>query len=70
MSAYDNDSRVRYMDDGGMPVFYVDRPDGGKGRVMQVSGGRYEAADTPDRLDSPTFSTADEAIRSLIGEPQ
>lgn len=70
MSAYDNDPRVRFMDVGGMPVFYLDRPDGAECRVMQVSGGRFEAASEPDRLDSPTYPTADEAIRSLIGDPQ
>jgi hypothetical protein len=70
VSAYDNDPRVRFMDVGGMPVFYVDLPSGGQGRVMQVSGGRFEAASKPDRLDNPTFSTADEAIHSLIGDPQ
>lgn len=70
MSAYGDDLRVQIMDVGGMPVFYVNLPEGGTGRVMGVSGGRFEAASVPDRLDSPTFSTADEAIRSLIGDPQ
>lgn len=64
MSAYDNDRRVTKVND---ELFYLT---GQRGRVMRVCGGRFEAATDPERLDSPTFPTVDEAIRSLIGDPQ
>lgn len=71
MSAYDNDPRVRKV---GQDAFYVtccpSLDEAPAGRVMRVSGGRFEAATEPDRLDNPTFGTADDAIRSLIGDPQ
>jgi hypothetical protein len=67
VSAYDNDPRVRKV---GQDAFYVTcRPGSPAGRVMRVSGGRFEAATEPDRLDNPTFANADDAIRSLIGDP-
>jgi hypothetical protein len=68
VSAYDQDPRVRKVS---QDAFYVTgSPGEPAARVMRVSGGRFEAATEPERLDNPTFATADEAIRSLIGDPK
>lgn len=66
MSAYANDPRVRKVGDD---AWYLTEGSTLAGRVMRVSGGMFEAASEPDRLDNPTFGTADDAIRSLIGDP-
>ncbi len=76
MTAYANDPRVQYYDDG--PGVYVvqlgpGRLDGSlrEGRVQPTSdGSRWEAFAWGWDLAKKKFGTADEAIRSLIEEPQ
>lgn len=76
MSAYDNDPRAQYYDDD--PGIYVVRLDGGTtvmgrrdGRVQPTADGtRFEAIAWGWDPAKEEFDTADEAIRSLIGDPQ
>lgn len=75
MSVYDKDDRVDCY--GG--VYHVEMPGiagvAGSidGRVQPSHGGGFEAflaTDDPQWRRLKTFDTADEAIRSLIGNPQ
>ena len=76
MSAYDNDPRVQYYDDA--PGIYVVRRGEGRvrgahreGRVQPTSdGSRFEAFAWGWEPVKEEFATADEAIKSLIGDPQ
>lgn len=73
MSAYDNDLRVTPRQSG---CFHVElegvagRRGSQDGYVIQLSDGYFEVrVGSPDAIGRP-FDTADEAIRSLIGEPR
>jgi hypothetical protein len=74
MSAYDNHPRVQRYEDGvyvlrldGLPGF-SDRQDG---RVQPTEdGSRFEAFAWTWEPVKEEFDTADEAIRSLIGDPR
>jgi hypothetical protein len=76
VSAYDNDPRVQYYDDD--PGIFVVRLGPGRlagshreGRVQPTSdGSRFEAFAWGWEPVKEEFDTADEAIRSLIGDPQ
>jgi hypothetical protein len=68
MSGYDNDPRVKYHEDGSLTVCVSP---GAEAHV--VSGeGRYRAFATGQLVGGMwmEFATSDEAIRSLIGDPQ
>jgi hypothetical protein len=69
VSAYDNDARVTKVDDG----FYRVTCCPGEGPVGKVGPGLYGgfvAYIDEDDVTGPGFNSADDAIRSLIGDPQ
>jgi hypothetical protein len=66
VSAYDNDPRVTSDSDG---AFTVDMH-GARRHVCVGQLGGFVTHDVGfEETDGPGFDTADEAIRSLIGEP-
>ncbi len=71
MSDYDNDPRVRLEESG---IYYVDllevpgRPD--DGYVAPRPDGHFEASVGWSDMTRLVYYTADDAIRSLIGDPQ
>lgn len=69
MSAYDNDPRVTNLSDQDFILFVIDDGRGELGRVEFSRPPHWWAASWPgERLSF--YGTRDEAIRSLIGEPQ
>jgi hypothetical protein len=67
VSAYDDDPRVRNLSDEDFTLFVVDNGNGDHGRV-ECSMPPYWSASWVG--EKPRFyDTADEAIRSLIGDP-
>lgn len=72
MSAYGNDDRVYLKDTG---TYWVELDGDGRdgsqdGYASPLPDGRFEACTGVPGAESREFDTADEAIRSLIGEPQ
>lgn len=71
MSAYDNDPRVVHDGDAFAVTVFPDRADSPAGRVEPWVGGEWEAFGTVHGDFVRHFhGTADEAIRSLIGDPR
>jgi hypothetical protein len=69
MSAYNHDPRVVSNGDGGFHVF--ERPGTYPiGVVCPGLFGGFVGLRTGEESSGPGFDTADEAIRSLIGEPR
>ncbi len=69
MSAYANDPRVR-RSFSNPSQFEVTLYNNGSRAVWQLSTGRWAAQVHPVDLQYKSFTTADEAIRSLIGDPR
>lgn len=69
MSAYDNDPRVTMLLDETFHVV-VDDERNSKHVCSGALGGFVTHFVGDDKTDGPGFDTADEAIRSLIGDPQ
>ncbi len=71
MSAYDNDPRVRRVNDR----FFIVETDTGRCGVDEArrgewfAGGRVDADSAPSNLTGP-YPSPDEAIASLIGDPR
>lgn len=73
MSAYVNDDRV-YLKANGTYLLELPgiagQPGSQDGYVTPLSDGRFEAYLGTPGSTGPVFDTADEAIRSLIGNPR
>ncbi|AEV86882.1 hypothetical protein ACWT_5864 [Actinoplanes sp. SE50] len=74
MSAYANDPRVNDVTGRGTLFLVADKPDGEPvARVRPfIDGATWVAWPVDENLmtELPEFGTADEAIRSVIGDPQ
>jgi hypothetical protein len=73
MSAYDNDDRV-YLKPSGS--YWIELPGTAgwagsqDGYVTPLPNGKFEAYLGVEGAEARQFDTADDAIRSLIGDPQ
>lgn len=71
MSAYVNDPRVTPDDHFGDERYKVTVPQGGIWSVVPYRDAWLAACDgTVESMAQPGFSTADDAIRYLIGDPR